>query len=159
MESLISTRFANLEDLDFIYDALVELFTEACVIERFSQTKTSLSHILFSPQPAAEVLIAEIKHESAGFALFSMTNRNFPLFDAPGIYLHDLYVKKPFRRKGIATELINQLNTIAKIRQCTRIDWVLLKNNEAGHNFYKSIESAKPVEYIQYMRMEWKEVS
>lgn len=153
----MNTRFARLNDLNFIYDSLVELFTEAQVIERFSQTKASLSQMLFSTQPAAEVLIGEFKNEPAGFALFSMTNRNFLLFDGPGLYLHDLYVKKHHRRRGIATGLINQLNKLAKERSCTRIDWVLLKNNELGQNFYKSIESAKPVEYIQYMRIDCEE--
>lgn len=97
----INVCFANPHNMDFIYNSLVELFTEAHVIKRFSQTKRSLLQILFSTHPGAEVLIAEIQNLSVGFALFSMTNRNFPLFDGPGLYLHDLYVKEHYRRKGI----------------------------------------------------------
>ena len=159
MKALMNIRFACPNDLDFIYNSLVELFTEAQVIERFSQTKISLFQRLFSIQPAAEVLIGEIKKESVGFALFSMTNRNFPLFYGPGLYLHDLYVNEHYRRMGIATELISQLKKIAKERSCTRIDWVLLTNNKLGQNFYKKIESAKAVDYIQYMRMNCEETT
>ncbi|KTD43127.1 GNAT family N-acetyltransferase [Legionella parisiensis] len=149
----INVRFANPHDLDFIYNSLVDLFTEAQVIERFSQTKSSLLQILFTTSPGAEVLIAEIENLSVGFALFSMTNRNFPLFDGPGLYLHDLYVKEKYRRRGVATQLVNQLIELAKERSCTRIDWVLLTNNALGQNFYASIDSARPVSYIQYMRI------
>ncbi|KTD18535.1 N-acetyltransferase ats1 [Legionella lansingensis] len=149
----INIRLACPNDLDFIYNSLIELFTEGQVIERFSQNRTSLSQILFSSQPGAEVLISEIENIPTGFALFSMTNRNFPLFDGPGLYLHDLYVKRQYRRMGIGTKLVNQLKKIAKDRSCTRIDWVLLKNNTLGKDFYASIDAAKPVGYIEYMRI------
>ena len=149
----INIRFANPNDLDFIYESLVELFTEAHVIERFSQTKHSLSQVLFSPYPGAEALIGEVKNVPTGFALFSMTNRNFPLFDGPGLYLHDLYVKEQYRRMGVATELVSKLKKLAKERSCTRIDWVLLTNNKLGKIFYASIDSAQPVDYVQYMRI------
>ncbi len=152
METL-NIRFACPDDLNFIYNSLIELFTEGQVIQRFSQTKESLAQILFSMQPEAEVLISEVEHTPAGFALFSMTNRNFPLFNGPGLYLHDLYVNKQYRRMGIATGLIKKLKELAKERACSRIDWVLLTNNTLGQNFYTSIESAKPVDYIKYMRI------
>ena len=145
--------------MDFIYNSLIELFTEQQVIERFSQTKASLSQILFSIQPSAEVLISEVEHTPVGFALFSMTNRNFLLFNGPGLYLHDLYVNKQYRRMRIATMLIKRLEELAKERSCTRIDWVLLTNNKLGQNFYASMESAKPVDYIQYMRINCETVS
>lgn len=80
MKPSLNIRFACPDDLDFIYDSLVELFTEAHVIERFSQSKASLSQVLFSIQPSAEVLIGEIKQTPAGFALFSMTNRSIPTY-------------------------------------------------------------------------------
>lgn len=159
METLMNVRFAYPSDLEFIYNSLVKLFIEAQVVERFSQTKASLSKMLFSTQPAAEILIGEMEHTPVGFVLFSMTNRNFPLFYGPGLYMHDLYVKEPYRRMGMATKLINQLKNIAKERSCTRIDWVLLTNNKLGQIFYNSIESAKPVEYIQYMRINCEEIT
>lgn len=151
--SNINIRFACSDDLDFIYNSLITLFTEQHVIDRFSQTKESLSQQLFSNFPTVETLMAELDKLPVGFALFSTTNRNFLLFDGPGLYLHDLYVEKQYRRKGVATALFNQLRTIAEERSYTRIDWVLLKNNELGQNFYTSIESAKPVDYINYMRI------
>lgn len=149
----MNIRFAETSDLPFIYQSLTELFTEAQVIERSSQNQDTLAAILFSENPTAEVLLAMDSEEAAGLALFSMTNRNFPLFAGPGIYLHDLYVKPDCRRKGMATKLINHLKNIAQKRSCTRIDWVLLRNNQAGKDFYESIENAGAVDYIQYMRI------
>lgn len=153
MTAAISIRFAEPKDLDFIYTSFVELFTEANVLERFSQTKDSLSQALFSRQPFAEVLIGEINKRPISLALFSMTNRNFTLFNGPGLFLHDLYVQKEHRRKGVGTKLIHELNKIAQTRAYCRIDFVLLKNNELGHHFFKVMQNAKPVEYIQYMRI------
>lgn len=153
MENNITIRFAFSKDLNFIYDSLVELFTEQNVLERFSQTKETLSENLFSAQPIAEVLIAEINNVPIGFAIFSMTNRNFLLFSGPGLYLHDLFVKEAHRRVGIGKKLLNRLKELAEERSCTRIDWVLLTKNDLGRNFYSNIPEAKPVDYIQYMRM------
>jgi ribosomal protein S18 acetylase RimI-like enzyme len=62
-------------------------------------------------------------------------------------------VNKQYRRMGIATGLIKKLEELAKERACSRIDWVLLTNNTLGQHFYTSIASAKPVDYIQYMRI------
>lgn len=153
MKKAVTIRFASFEDLNFIYDSLVELFTEQQVLERFTQTKETLFRHLFLEQAIAEVLIAEINNVPVGFAIFSMTERNFLLFNGPGLYLHDLFVKEQYRRIKIATKLLNRLKELAKERSCSRIDWVLLTKNELGRNFYSSIETAKPVDYIQYMRI------
>ncbi|MDI9819767.1 MULTISPECIES: GNAT family N-acetyltransferase [unclassified Legionella] len=153
MSKTLAIRFAVYQDLDFLYNSLVELFTEQQVLDRFSQTKETLLQNFFSAQPIAEALIAELDNVPVGFAIFSMTNRNFLLFDGPGLYLHDLFVKEQGRRQGIATKLLARLNELAKERLCTRIDWVLLTKNNLGRDFYSSIETAKPVDYIQYMRI------
>lgn len=155
METALTThiRFAILDDLDFIYNSLIVLFTEQGVIKRFSQSKASLSKALFGDQSIAELIIIEVDKHPAGFALFSMTNRNFLLFEDPGLYLHDLYVQKQHRRMGLATKLIEQLKAIARERSCNRIDWVLLNNNQLGGNFYASMDEAKSVDYIKYMRI------
>lgn len=44
----INVRFANPHDLDFIYNSLVELFTEAHVIKRFSVNRTRQRALLYT---------------------------------------------------------------------------------------------------------------
>ncbi|HHF7344088.1 GNAT family N-acetyltransferase [Legionella feeleii] len=153
MREPVKVRFATPQDIDFIYDSLVELVKESRLEKRFSQTKNSLFRMIFLNDSAVEVLIGQAGNNPVGLALFSMTNRNFMLFNGPGIYLHDLFVNERYRRMGIATALINQLKKIARERQCSRIDWVLLTDNKEGKEFYKSLQCAEPVEYIQYMRI------
>lgn len=158
MREPVKVRFATPQDIDFIYDSLVKLVKEACLEKRFSQTKNSLFRMLFLNDSAVEVLIGQARNTPAGLALFSMTNRNFMLFNGPGIYLHDLFVDERYRRMGIASALINQLKKLAKERQCSRIDWVLLTDNKPGKEFYKSMQGAESVEYIQYMRIDHNEL-
>ncbi len=143
MNRTAAIRFASSEDLDFLYNSLVELFTEQHVLGRFSQTKETLFQNLFSAQPIVEALIAELDNVPIGFAIFSMANRNFLLFNGPGLYLHDLFVKEQCRCLGIATKLLNRLNELAKERSCTRIDWVLLTNNDLGRKFLFKCRDSK----------------
>ena len=151
--SVIKTnyRMADITDIDFIYQSLREMVIEENILERFSQTKESLSKALFSTAKFAEALLAD--HNPAGLCLFSLTNRNFTLFNGPGLYIHDLYVNKNHRRHGIATGLMQRIHEIAKQRGCDRIDAVVLKNNSNGNHFYQSFDQAKEVDYIRYVRV------
>ena len=148
-----SHRLATSNDLDFIYQSLKDYVKEGGVAHRFKHTQDSLKAALFSQHPIAEVLIAEQNGQPVGFALFSNTQRNFPLFNGPGLYLHDFYVLPDYRHQGIGTEFFNQIRNIAKERKCDRLDWVVLKDNDAGKEFYKTIPDAQEVDYIHYMRV------
>jgi ribosomal protein S18 acetylase RimI-like enzyme len=92
-------------------------------------------------------------NEFAGLVLFSPTNRNFDVFERPGLYIHSLYVLKQFRRQGIAKKLIDKIKEIAKKENYGRIDWVTLKSNNVGAQFYQTIDDVKVVDYIDYMRI------
>ena len=153
MNVKISMRYAKPEDLDFIYQSLMAMVKEQGIQDRFSQTEESLSQALFSDHPLAEVVLAELEGKRVGFCLFSLTNRNFELFDRPGIYLHELYTQPQFRKQGVARALIEKITEIAKERSCGRVDWVVLKDNQPALQFYKHIDAAVVVDYINYMRI------
>ena len=153
MKNNIRYRFADVQDLDAIYQYLLSMAQEQGVAERFSQTKDSLSKALFSNNPLAIVLIAEMDGAIAGFCLYSTTHRNFTLFEGPGLYIHDLYVVPQFRRKNIATGLLNEIEKIARQQSFSRIDWVVLKENQGAIAFYDTVKNATLVDYIRYMRI------
>ncbi|HYF98411.1 MAG TPA: GNAT family N-acetyltransferase [Coxiellaceae bacterium] len=146
-------RYAKPDDLHFIYQSLKAMVEEQNIQDRFSQTADSLAEALFSDHPLAEVLLAELDGKLVGFCLFSLTNRNFDLFNAPGIYIHEIYTVPAYRHQGVARDLIKRMKAIAKERGCGRIDWVVLKDNQPAMEFYKKVSGAVPVDYIDYMRI------
>jgi GNAT superfamily N-acetyltransferase len=102
-----------------------------------------LTETLFGDHPGAEVLIASLNDEPAGFALFF---HNYSTFLAQrGIYLEDLFVKPEFRGKGIGKALLQQLARIAVERNCGRLEWAVLDWNEPAIGFYKSL-GASPMD-------------
>jgi GNAT superfamily N-acetyltransferase len=100
-------------------------------------TEKDLEKTLFGDRPAAEVLIAYLGEEPAGFALFFHNYSTW--LGKRGIYLEDLFVKPPFRKHGVGFALLRELARIAVDRDCGRLDWSVLNWNDLAINFYKQI--------------------
>jgi GNAT superfamily N-acetyltransferase len=96
-----------------------------------------LRESLFGTRPAAEVLLAEVNGEAAGFALFF---HNFSTWQGRrGLYLEDLFVPPTLRGLGIGKALLCELARIAIERGCARMEWAVLDWNTPAIDFYKSL--------------------
>jgi GNAT superfamily N-acetyltransferase len=96
-----------------------------------------LRESLFGKQPKAEVLIAYLGEEPAGFAVFF---HNFSTFAGrAGIYLEDVFVEPKFRRNGIGKALLAHLAKLTKERDCARLEWAVLDWNTPAIKFYKKL--------------------
>ena len=114
-----------------------ERLAHACVA-----TEADVRATLFGAQPQAEVLIAEVDGEPAGFALFF---HNYSTFLARrGLYLEDLFVLPERRGAGIGRALLARLARIAVERGCGRFEWSVLDWNEDAIRFYRSL-GAEPM--------------
>lgn len=103
-------------------------------------TVGGLTRELFGEQPAAEVLIAYLGDEPAGFALFF---HNFSTWlGRRGMYLEDIFVRPPLRRKGVGEALFLELGKIAVERGWGRLEWSVLNWNELAISFYKKMGAA-----------------
>ena len=92
---------------------------------------------LFGDRPAAEVLIASIDNEPAGFALFF---HNYSTFLAQrGVFLEDLFVNPGARGRGVGRALLARLAKIAIERDCGRLEWFVLDWNDLAISFYRSL--------------------
>jgi GNAT superfamily N-acetyltransferase len=100
-------------------------------------TEKDLGDTLFGDRPAAEVLIAYLGDEPAGFALFFHNYSTW--LGKRGIYLEDLFVRPPARSHGVGFALLRRLARIAVERDCGRVDWSVLTWNELAISFYKRI--------------------
>lgn len=113
-----------------------------------STTEDSLREMLFGPQPAAEVLLAFVEDECAGFALF------FPTFCAMlgrrGLFLENIFVRPEWRAMGIGEALLGSLAVLAEERNCARIDWRCLDYNKPAIGFYESLSAVALAEWTPF---------
>jgi GNAT superfamily N-acetyltransferase len=125
------------------------LIRELAVFERLADeaqaTEAQLQQHLFGPRPTAEVVMARVGNEVAGFALFF---HNFSTFmGMPGLYLEDLFVRQQFRRNGCGKALLRHLARLALERGCGRFEWSVLDWNQRAIDFYKNLGASPMAEW------------
>jgi GNAT superfamily N-acetyltransferase len=123
---------------------LLSLIRELAEYERLSRevvaTEETLRDSLFGEKRVAETLLAYLRNDPAGFALFF---HNFSTFlGRPGIYLEDLYVRPEFRGAGVGRALLVHIAGLARDRNCGRLEWSVLDWNEPAIGFYERIGAA-----------------
>jgi GNAT superfamily N-acetyltransferase len=133
----IRLRFGQREDVPQILAFIRELAAYERLADQVSADEATLEASLFGPQPAAEVVLAEVAGAPAGFALFF---HNFSTFlGRRGLYLEDLYVSPPFRGLGLGRRLMARLAQLAVERGCGRFEWWVLDWNQPAIAFYRSL--------------------
>ncbi len=141
--SSLAVRPAMPADIPQILAFIRELAEYEKLAHEAVATSEQMQAHLFGARPYAEVIIAEVDGESAGFALFF---HNFSTFTGqPGIYLEDLFVRPQFRGAGVGKRLISQVAKIAVERNCSRFEWSVLDWNEPAIRFYRSL-GASPMD-------------
>jgi GNAT superfamily N-acetyltransferase len=134
---VVAIRTAIREDIALILDFIRELADYEKLAHEVVADEAGLSMQLFGERPRAEVLIAEVDGESAGFALFF---HNFSTFlGKPGLYLEDLFVRPAFRGLGLGKRLMVRLAQIAVERDCGRFEWSVLDWNAPAIDFYRGL--------------------
>jgi GNAT superfamily N-acetyltransferase len=131
----ITIRRATREDSGQIF-ALVQALAEYEGLTVTGSQEELETH-LFGDRPFAEALLAEWEGTVAGFALYFYNYSTF--LTKPGIYLEDLFVLPAYRRRGIATALLQELKRIAKEQNCGRLEWSVLEWNQSAIAFYESM--------------------
>jgi GNAT superfamily N-acetyltransferase len=106
-------------------------------------TEDGLRETLFGEPPGAEVVLARLGAETAGFALFFHNYSTF--LGQRGIYLEDLYVHPRSRGQGCGAALLRHLARLAIERRCGRLEWAVLDWNEPAIGFYRRL-GAEPMD-------------
>jgi GNAT superfamily N-acetyltransferase len=130
-------RPARPDDVPVILSLIRELARYEKLEHEVVGTEADLREHLFGARPRAEVLLVEDAGEVAGFALFFHNYSTF--LCKPGLYLEDLFVRPPYRRKGYGKALLVALAKLAAARDCGRFEWAVLEWNEAAKAFYRSL--------------------
>ena len=113
-------------------------------------TEDGLRETLFGRRASAEVALGYYKSRPVGFVLFFHNYSTF--LGRPGIYIEDLFVDEPFRRRGFGGALLRHVARLANERQCGRLEWSVLDWNEPAINFYKKL-GAMPMNEWTVFRM------
>jgi GNAT superfamily N-acetyltransferase len=135
--------------------ALLELIRELAQFEHLEHemeaTAESLSQSFFGPQPAAGALLGCCDGQVAGYAIYFFTFSSF--LGRPGIWLEDVYVRPPFRKRGLGRALIEAVARVGVERGCGRYEWTALDWNEPALKFYRGLGAQERKEWV-LIRME-----
>lgn len=135
-------------DVPMIRTLIRELAEFERLLQEAKVTEEQLHGSLFGPNPGAEVIMARVGDEVAGFALFF---HNFSTFlGKRGLYLEDLFVRPRFRGAGCGAALLRQLAKIALERDCGRLEWSVLDWNQRAIDFYKALGAVPMDEWTIY---------
>jgi len=133
----VRLRPATREDIGQILSFIRELGEYEKLAHEAVADAAMLAAQLFGDQPAAEVVIAEVDGQPAGFALFF---HNFSTFlGKRGLYLEDLFVRPEYRGLGLGRRLMIHLAKLAVERDCGRFEWSVLDWNTPAIDFYRQL--------------------
>jgi diamine N-acetyltransferase len=133
----LAIRAAGEADAALIFALVRELADYEKLSGEVDATPERIAAALFAREPRVFCDIAEWNGEPAGFALWFL---NFSSFRGTHtILLEDLFVRVPFRRKGIGRALLRQLAARCVSEGWTRFEWVVLDWNAPAISFYRSL--------------------
>ena len=123
--------------------ALFEEAPDECTV-----TESQITAALFGDDPVASCHLAVVEGQTAAMALWF---RNFSTWDGvAGIHLEDLFVREPFRRRGLARALLATLAHECVEKNYTRLSWAVLDWNSNAIALYDDVGGRPLREWITY---------
>jgi GNAT superfamily N-acetyltransferase len=131
---MLLIRPATVDDVPLLHTMIRELAEferelDLCVIQG-----ADLARDGFGPDPKFRALMAEWDGQPAGYAVFF---GYYSTWAGPGIYLEDLFVRLPFRGKGIGMGLLAAVARIALQDNRCALRWEVLDWNAPAIKLYQ----------------------
>jgi GNAT superfamily N-acetyltransferase len=133
---MLRIRPATVDDVTLLRTLIRELAEferelDLCVIEEADLVRDG-----FGANPSFRALIADWDGQPAGYALFFGC---YSTWAGRRLFLEDLFVREPFRGRGIGKALLAFVARIAVQENCSGMQWEVLKWNEKAIELYKSL--------------------
>lgn len=109
-------------------------------------TEADLIRDGFGPSPSFHVLLAELRGETIGFALWFFTFSTWR--GRRCLYLEDLFVRPEHRGRGAGLALMRALARVAIDEGCARFCWQVLDWNEPAIAFYEKLGAKVQREWL-----------
>ncbi len=144
---MLSIRSARATDVLLLRTMIRELAEYERGLDLVTIRVEDLMRDGFGPHPKFRALIAECDGQAAGCAVFFGC---YSTWVGPGLYLEDLFVREPFRGKGIGKALLAAVARAARDEGCSTVQWEVLDWNEKAIELYKKLGAE--------FRDEWRQV-
>jgi GNAT superfamily N-acetyltransferase len=133
---MLRIRPATVQDAALLRTLIRELAEferelDLCVIEEADLVRDG-----FGQNPKFRALVAEWDGQPAGYALFF---DYYSTWAGRGLFLEDVFVREPFRGRGIGKALLAWVARIAVQENCYGVHWEVLDWNEKAIELYKSL--------------------
>jgi GNAT superfamily N-acetyltransferase len=127
-------RAAVVDDVPLILSFIKKLAEYERLAHEVVATEDSLRETLFESRKTAEVAIGYFQKKPIGLVLFFHNYSTF--LSRPGLYIEDLFVDEPYRRRGFGSALLRYVARLAIERNCGRLEWSVLDWNQPAVDFY-----------------------
>ena len=137
----------SLNELEILQEMIREFAEYEKMQNTLECTKEKLEENLLKNKFANAFLLKE-NENFIGYMIYFYTFSSF--LGNGGIYIEDIYIRKEFRKKGYGRAVFKFLGQICKEKNLKRLDWVCLKDNFLGINFYESLNAKELNEWKNY---------
>jgi len=133
---MLRIRPATMSDAALLRTMIRELAEFERELELVTIGEQELKRDGFGENPRFRALIAEWDDQPAGYALFF---GYYSTWSGRGLFLEDLFVREPFRGRGIGKSLLAAVARIAVEEHCYGIHWEVLDWNQRATELYKAL--------------------
>lgn len=134
---MLTIRPATPGDAPLLTTMIRELAEFEHELDQVDATPEDIVREGFSANPNFHALIAEWDGQPAGYAVYFFTFSTWA--GKQSLFIEDLFVREPFRRKGIGKLLLRHMAAIARQRKCYGMRWEVLNWNKTAIEFYRSL--------------------
>ncbi|MCH8620760.1 GNAT family N-acetyltransferase [Undibacterium sp. TS12] len=131
--------------------AMLLALGESDGVKEILTDENSLTDALFSTTPAAYAKFVCVDDEPAGFVIYSWKWGTFT--GKRDMYMQAIYIKPEYRRQRLGEAVMKHLSHIAVTHQCTRIEWLTVKDKDMSKRFYDAI-GATEASHMQVRRLQ-----
>jgi GNAT superfamily N-acetyltransferase len=143
---MLAIREATAADAGLIVDMIRDLAEFERQLDEVEIRPEDLLRDGFGDKPRFYALVAAWNAQPAGYALYYFTYSTWA--GRPSLFVEDLFVRAPFRGKGIGRALLERMAGVARSQNCYGMRWEVLHWNTVAIEFYRSLGATLQKEWF-----------